>query len=130
MLWPSWREAAAESGVDQAGVDRAVDNMGRAWLNGCGFSRRFERDGKEDPLYRPLLDLRVTWGEWGPEHITIPGDATGLDICNGLGGPPDGKMLAPHNVDNIRQAHLLLVVFLFFADTLVLNQEIKFYKER
>jgi hypothetical protein len=25
-------------------------------------------------------DIRVEWGEWGPEHISVPGNACALDI--------------------------------------------------
>lgn len=74
-------------------------------------------------LYVPR-EIRISWGEWGPEHITVPGNACGLDVEYGysFGAPPGGKVLLPHNVDSIYQASLLIVVFLFFADTLILHR--------
>ncbi len=118
--------------------------MGRAWLDGCGFDQIF--DPNEDPmdkwrsknlgekrklspearpLYQPNSELRIQWGEWGPEHITVPGDACGLDIDRCYPSPPDGRALLPHNIDSIKQSMLLLVVFTWFAECLVLEQLIK-----
>lgn len=136
-LWPSWKRAVADRALTQQDVNHAVESRGRAWLDGCGYDAKFDpdncgafRDGSLPPgpqagyLYEPGTSIRVSWGEWGPEHITIPGNACGLDldVC-GIGAPSGGRVLTPHNVDSILQAHLLLVVFLFFADTLVLNIE-------
>jgi len=66
----------------------------------------------------------VAWGEWGPEHISVPGNACGLDLDDGIWAPRGGRILLPHNVDSIAQSHLLLAVFLFFADVLVVRQRL------
>jgi hypothetical protein len=111
--------------------------MGRSWLDGCKFATMFDPDNcgfgadkkkplgpNARPLYKPGLDLRVTWGKWGPEHITVPGNACGLDVDeNGFGSPRDGACLNPHNVDSVNQAHLLLVVFTWFAGVVISNYE-------
>lgn len=141
LLWPNFRSAVSESNLTQKEINHAVETMGRQWLDGCGYDQPFDPDNcgidfdknkKPGPqagyLYEPRTSLRVSWGEWGPEHIQIPGSACGLDLSDGLGKPKNGKILLPHNVDTMRQAHLLLVVFLFFADTLVLNQQSKDYQ--
>jgi hypothetical protein len=133
-LWPAWRDAVRELNLDQRQVNTAVGRMGRAWLDGCGYGDiydpdncGFDRDKQRKPgpnakpTYEPNLSLRVLWGEWGPEHITVPGNACGLDISSGFGCPMGGKSLEPHNVDTIAQAHLLLVVFTWFADCVVLE---------
>lgn len=140
-LHPLWKESVALSGLTQALVNTGISNMCRAWLDGCGYNAIFDPDRsamddweakklgkniKYGPNARPLYDvhsIRVQWGEWGPEHITVPGNACGLDIENAsYCGFTDGRSLAPHNVDTIAQAHLLLVVFTFFADTLMLRE--------
>lgn len=134
-LHPLWPEAVKKcEWLNQSSVNEGIKNMHRAWLDGCGYTALFDPDNygatadknkKPGPKARPLYDvhsIHVTWGAWGPEHITIPGDACGLDIDRSIGGFRGGKSLLPHNVDHIRQAHLLLVVFTFFADTLILNE--------
>ena len=136
-LWPEFRDAVEMRGLTQHGVDTAVENMGRSWLDICGYGQLFDPDNcgfqrdkrkppgpKARPMYKPNRDLRVTWGEWGPEHVTVPGDACGLDLSDSIPSPRGGRVLLPHNVDNWRQVHLLLVVFCWFADDLALAVEI------
>lgn len=142
-LFPEWKEAVARWNKDQAAINTAIENMHRVWLDGCGFNAIF--DPNEDPMdkwqrekmgkprkpskdARPLYDehsVRVQWGEWGPEHLTVPGDACGLDLDKGYGCPRDGRVLGPHNVDSIAQAHLLLVIFTWFAGCIVLEERIR-----
>ncbi len=139
-LWPEWKLAVARWNTDQTAINTAIKSMHRSWLDGCGFDAIF--DPSEDPqdkwkrekmgtarklskAARPLYDehsIQVQWGAWGPEHITIPGNACGLDISHGHGCPKEGRILGPHNVDSLAQAHLLLVVFTWFADSLVLEE--------
>jgi hypothetical protein len=115
-LFPAWKDAVAayQPPLAQGHVNQAIRNLGAAWLAGCGFDTK---------IWEPRTSLRVSWGEWGPEHITVPGNACGLDLDDGIGKPHGGKILQPHNVDSIQQAHMLLVVFTFFADCLVIDQE-------
>lgn len=136
-LWPAWRDEVARWGKTQTDINTGIKNMGRAWLDGCGYNSifdpdnsGFDRDERKPPgpnarpMYEPNSALRVQWGEWGPEHITVPGDACGLDLdWDNFGAPRGGKVLVPHNVDSIAQAHLLLVVFTWFADCLILERE-------
>lgn len=138
-LLPEFKELVAKSEIDQKRADTATENMGRYWLDGCGYSRVYDPDNcglDADPdkppgpnarhAYRPGFGLSVTWGEWGPEHITVPGNACGLDLDrHSIGRPKNGGILSPHNVDIMAQAMLLLTVFCWFADSLWLEQSIK-----
>lgn len=119
-LYPGFKVAVSESGIDQEKVNTAVENMGRVWLDGCKFDRMLEYDDKKEPIFKPNRDLYVSWGEWGPEHITAPGNACGLDIDidEGLLSPRNGKILTPHNIDRMQQAMLLLIVFTWFAEAI------------
>lgn len=141
-LWPAWKDAVTESKLTQEMINTAITNMHRFWLDGCGFggvydpdNSGFDRDETKPPgpnarpIYGPY-DIRISWGEWGPEHISVPGNACGLDIWDSIGGPRGGKSLGPHNVDSIRQAHLLLVVFTWVAEGFVLNLKQKEYKSK
>ncbi len=136
-LWPEWKLAVARWNKDQAAINKAIKTMHRGWLDGCGYDAIY--DPSEDPMDKwkrekmgtprklskdahPLYgehSITVQWGEWGLEHMTIPGNACGLDIDKGYGCPKDGRVLGPHNVDTIAQAHLLLVVFTWFADCII-----------
>ncbi|KKM77793.1 hypothetical protein LCGC14_1366470 [marine sediment metagenome] len=118
-LFPGFKEAVEKSGIDEDKAWKAVENMGRSWLDGCGFSKMFEYDDeKPRHMYKPNRELRISWGEWGPEHITVPGNACGLDMCGGIMKPKDGEILTPHNIDSMAQTMLLLVVFTWFAETI------------
>lgn len=110
-LFPAWKEAVAQSGIDQANIDHLIKNVGPRWLKDHQF------DG-ELSLYK----LRIQWGEWGPEHLSVPGNACGLDIDSmGIGKPSGGAILTPHNVDSLWQASLLLTMFVHIADLFVLE---------
>jgi hypothetical protein len=137
QLWPEWKMLVAEAELTQENCNVAIENMGRAWLDGCGFNDMYDPDQSPDdrwakkkmgpnarPLYEPRTSLRVAWGEWGTEHIDVPGNACGLDCDErAFGRPEGGACLLPHNVDSIKQAHLLLVVFTWFADTVILRHQ-------
>lgn len=137
-LYPAWRDAVKASGITQENIQAAIKNYHRVWLDGCGFSEMFdpdrapmaflreERKAKLGPSARPLYDIhsiRIAWGEWGPEHITVPGNACGLDIERR--SYRGGAMLQPHNIDGIDQAMLLLTVFTTLADHVILDLEVK-----
>ena len=143
-LWPAFKEAVAKCNLNQQLVDNGINSLHRGWLDGCGFDQIVDPD--EDPLERwkaknglehkkpgpnayKLYDrhsIRVQWGEWGPEHITVPGNACGLDLdTHTVCGPRGGVSLLPHNIDTIRQAHLCLVVFAWFADSIILRSTVK-----
>ncbi len=137
QLWPAWKAAVEKAKLDQAMVNRAVGNLGRRWLDACGYDGIFDPDNcgfdadrkkpagpNTRPMYLPNHDLHVQWGEWGPEHITVPGNACGLDIDKGIAAPHDGRVLYPHNVDCMAQAYLLMLVFSWFAGTVILENEV------
>lgn len=102
-LFPEFRKAVEVSKLTQDKACKAIENMGRFWLDDCGFNAIFDYDGEKTHLYKPNQELRVTWGEWGLEHITVPGNACGLDIDNGISAPIDGRVLQPHNVDSMQK---------------------------
>lgn len=137
-LWPGFKDMVTSYNIDQEKVDKGIENMGRHWLDICGYdsiydpdNSGFDRDKNKPlgpnarPMYLPNRDLRISWGEWGPEHITVPGNACGLDIDRSIGAPRNGRILLPHNVDCWQQVNLLLITFCWFADTLALNFQIK-----
>ena len=112
-LFPSLPAAVEASGMRQQHATQWIKSFGTSLLEAHGFDADFAE-----------LYLRVTWGKWGPEHITIPGNACGLDLDDGPFKPPGGRMLSPHNVDSVRQSHLLLCIFTGLMDLLVCNQEL------
>lgn len=136
-LFPGWRDLVSTDELNQQMADTAIQRLGRTWLDACGFGQMFDPENpqarfgekskplgpKARKLYKPSA-IRVSWGEWGPEHISVPGDACGLDLSERIHAPRGGRVLTPHNIDNWRQVQLLLVVFCFFAETLSLAGEI------
>ncbi len=76
------------------------------------------------PLYGEH-EIRVSWGTWGIEHITVPGNACGLDIDKGYHSPRNGRILVPHNIDNFQQVILLLTVFTTLAGHVIHSLELK-----
>ena len=144
-LWPAWRDAVSRAELNQGLIQKLILNMHRPWLDGCGYGRMYDPDKpmlpgfdqvsepEPGPNARHLYDqhcIRVQWGEWGPEHITVPGNACGLDLDRGCGSPNNGMSLLPHNVDHRDQAMLLLVVFTWIAGYLVSNEEVLHHHER
>lgn len=148
-VWPQWRELVAASEISQAMANKAVESMGRHWLDSSGYDAIYDPDEnpldmwKEKhmgepkkygpdarPLYTPNMDLRVSWGEWGIEHINVPGDACGLDIDRAaIGAPRGGVTLYPHNMDSMNQAFLCLRVWTWFADAIITAHKVKEFKK-
>lgn len=104
----------AASGITQQMVDAKINQDGNEWLDSCGYDRLCSADGKR--LHEARHALRVQWGTWGPEHISVPGNACGLDIDNCFGRFEGSRVLTPHNVDCQRQQLILLIVFTTLAD--------------
>lgn len=136
-LSPAFRDAVKASGHTQEHVDRAVKVFGTEWLMKCGFSHYFDPENcghlsdkyaipseRTKPSYAGN-GLRVRWGEWGIEHISVPGNACGLDIERTLGNPfRGGRTLSPHNVDSWSQVCLLLVTFTWFAQAVLISASV------
>ena len=109
-LSPAFREAVALSGMTQEHVNHLIkENRGR-WLKACGYN--------PDGLYR----FDCSWGEWGPEHMSVPGNACGLDIDRCPVGrlADESVMLTPHNIDWWPQKQLLLIMFTELAYDVIL----------
>lgn len=103
VLKPELKLAVAKSGLTQQNIDNWIKTHGNNLLLNHGWTI--------DPNSNPNTYIRVEWGQWGIEHITVPGNACGLDIDTGI-GLKDGEMvLNPHNMDNLRQASVVLAVF-------------------
>lgn len=131
-LSPEFREGVKASGVQQGHVDRLISIEGQEWLQKCGYSHYFDPENsghgasptfpspETRPSYRPN-EIRVAWGEWGPEHISVPGNACGLGINQYSCGNPfkGGTALLPHNVDCWSQVLLLLITFTRLASTVL-----------
>lgn len=150
LLFQEWKEAWSKYEyspgkiMDQESANEVVQCYHREWLDGCGYDKMTDPDkdpvqeweernlGKRTklgPKAHPLYDahsIRVQWGEWGLEHITVPGNACGLDIsehgCFGARLGSSSRFLEPHNIDTTSQQVLLLTVFTFFADFVVLEE--------
>lgn len=107
VLFHRWKEMVKKYGLTQEMVDNSKMKMAEYWLSGNGYDTKlFEH-----------TDIRITVGEWGVEHLSVPGNACGLDIDRScLLAPKGGVVLIPHNVDSIRQASLLLTVYNFYAE--------------
>lgn len=108
-LSPQFRDMAAASGIDQEKIDRKIERMEPVWKKAAGF----------EDSYR---DIRIDWGDWGPRHITVPGNACGLDIDEHAFGSyiEGGVILAPHNIDSWAQKKMLLMAFCSVAEDVVL----------
>lgn len=113
-LSPEWRAKVAKCqrlspGEGQKAVNQLIETSGKHWLQCSGWERE---------VWSPR-DIRVAWGEWGPEHISVPGNACGLDITRDNFGCifPDGRSLEPHNIDSLAQKYLLLIVFTEIAES-------------
>lgn len=141
-LAPLFKEAVATANLTQAQVDRVLATYGQEWLQKCGFARYFDPENCGHQAQRPAIpspetrpspshrELRVRWGEWGPEHLTVPGNACGLDLDTHPTRFQGGRTLVPHNVDSWSQVLLLLVMFTWFADYVLLVHTNHQEKER
>ncbi len=136
---PQYPDAVKASGYTQEHADRAVKVFGLEWLQKCGFNRYYDPENNgfhavknaiPSERTKPSHDgtgLRIRWGEWGIEHITVPGNACGLDISDGIGCTfKGGRILSPHNIDSWSQVMLLLVAFSWLTNSVVLASTVAF----
>lgn len=118
-LHPDVPELVADSKLEQDGIDRAIEVNAREWLDRCGFDY-LTKDSEHAP--RLGVHVRCTWGKWGPEHITVPGNACGLDLSTSPGCLfPGGVSLLPHNVDSLAQKYMISVVFFYLMESVYLQ---------
>lgn len=91
--------------LTQEQIDKHIETLAQHWLTTHGYN----------PTHYPAARsaIRVKWGEWGIEHITIPGNACGLDISNNSFYCifPTGRTLTPHNLDTWQQQNLLITIY-------------------
>ena len=123
ILTPKWKEAVAHSDINQEKVDNLIRNLGNTIL------KAHRRDAVEEHMLPSYL--RVNWGEWGPEHIAVPGNACGLDIDTHCVGVFPGEVgLMPHNVDSVFQASMILTLFTQIAEILEAEQWLRERNEK
>jgi len=107
-LFKEFKEKVAQTDLTQEKIDTGIKRMSPYWLKDHGY---------KDVDYSRIS---VRWGEFGPEHITVPGNACGLDkstfMCD-----KDEILLVPHNVDSLRQMSLLLTVFCWIESLIYLQ---------
>lgn len=131
-----WPELVRRSGLNQEKVNQHIASCGRRWLDATGHNGMFDPDNcgfqadkslPPGPNARPTYshrEIQVIWGEWGAEHISVPGNACGLDItrdCCGFGSIfLGGRQLQPHNIDSWHQKNLLTIVFTELAESVLL----------
>lgn len=117
VLTQKWKRVVEQSYLNQ---DRINDMLGRI------EERILKLHG-----YQGLSnEFRITWGEWGPEHITVLGNACGVDIeTGGFGYEEDEAILNPHNVDSIIQASMILSLFVYIANYLEIEEQMRKYEE-
>lgn len=106
ILTQKWKEAVTKSDIDQKAVDNLIQSIGNDILQAHGY--------KSVEQHLLSCSLRVIWGEWGPEHIIVPGNACSLDINN----HDNEIVLTPHNIDTVSQASMLLTLFVYIAEVL------------
>lgn len=134
-LHPEFKNMIKNSGMTDESITHVMRDHSRRFLDSCGFNEMYDPDEsvldrmvraegdkrKLGPNARKLYsesDIRISWGEWGPEHISVPGNACGLDIDrNSMWAAPAGATLYPHNVDSWDQKKLLLITFCHLAET-------------
>lgn len=133
-LSAEWKDMVAASGLKQEDIDNLLKHEAEPWLDACGYGGMFDPDNcgfERDPKKKPGPDarrsysyreVRVSWGEFGPQHISVPGNACGLDIDSGSFGSyfEGGRLLLPHNIDCWNQKNLLLIVFTTIAESVTL----------
>lgn len=123
-LWPNWKEVVFKSDLTQEKIYTMIERRGRGWLDACEYDNTIDHGNGPEQLYKPDC-IRISWGEWGLEHITVPGNACGLDLDRGVGAPIGGRVLSPRNIDCMRQAYLIQLVFNCIADYLVMEEEMR-----
>lgn len=103
-LSKEWPEYVKKSELTQEKINYLIAQRGNAWLDACGYDRmwQMEEDSPKKRLHEARSSIRVSWGEYGAEHITVPGNACGLDLDSHAFGCflRGGKMLLPHNIDS------------------------------
>mgnify|MGYP001618786528 CR=1 FL=1 len=124
-LSPVWPELVKQSGITQKSVNQLIATLGNDWLDACGYNRLAEAGTR---LYEARSSIRITWGEWGPHHLEVPGNACGLDIDSNCSSPyhylsRESRLLCSHNVDSWNQKNLLMIMFTELASDVALFSE-------
>lgn len=113
ILTPKWLEGISKINLTQDDIDKWIKIMAPDILKAHGYNFTSKLH---------IHDIRIKWGDWGPEHITVPGNACGMDLDTCCVGTRPGEVaLTPHNVDSPSQASMLLAIFLWFAEYIELQ---------
>lgn len=105
ILTPAWQEAVRKSAMNQEKIDALIEGYGAIALKCHGYTA---------DCYNPRTDIRIIWGENGIQYMRVPGNACELTLNERpIPYSINGEWaLEPHNIDNLRQASLLLTMFL------------------
>lgn len=140
-----WPEIVAASKLTQDHIEHKVHKLfGNEWLDACGFSGMYDPDAPPFDVreflehgdvnherklgpnahrsHEARTSIRMSWGPWGLEHISVPGNACGLDIDDHSFGSlfDNGRQLQPHNIDSWNQKNLLMIVFASIAEDILI----------
>lgn len=107
-LHPMMQEIVAASDYSQEKADYWLKLHGKQLLKQCEMEWASEHR------------LRVSYGPWGLEHISVPGNACGLDIDTSMCLFRGGRILVPHNLDSKKQQDLLVLIFCEITSDIVL----------
>ncbi len=145
-VWPRWKEVVRGRTPSRDHQQNWLETVGNDLLDACGYGAPFnlhqdlckewlglesepthDNDGPA-PVER-LYDasrgaIVLSWGDWGLEHISVPGNGCGLDIdYNGCTAPKGGVVLLPHHVDSMQQAYLSQSIYGWFNHASLLDFE-------
>lgn len=116
-VFPGWKTLVSRIMIpDHESQKNWMDSVGSELLEGCGYDLK---------VYGRFGAIRLSFGEWGLEHITIPGNGCGLDITSDSCFCPDGgRVMLSHNVDSMKQAYLLQCIFNWWANHWILEDDL------
>jgi len=131
-LFSDWKRAVSLSGITQETINDFILHSGLIqlilhfphvgkdwpWYKGNKLAKPIESFSAEEKLLVITKDLDITWGEWGPERISVPGNGWCGIYLDHSKVKDDSAALVPHNVGSLEQFSLLMYIFLEFADKL------------
>lgn len=119
VLTKRWKEVFDEKGLSQEELNKVVKAYEHEILDGHGFD-----------YYEHIPQISAMYDdEWGICQIRVPGNACGIGFvpCEPQQEARDGEhQLRSHNMDSIKQASMVLTIFLKVVEWL----EIKDYESK
>lgn len=125
-LHPSYKDYVLRSGITQDKIDFYIKNEGNRWLDCLGYNGTYNSidelgNTQQKRIYEVSSSIKVEWGEWGLEHILVPGNACTLDLEKDplASSFKLGARLEPHNIDSWSQKNLMLLIFTQISDLVI-----------